>query len=81
MLRSLRNFRDSSGDEWSAGVSEIPGPDYKGRFQLIFFGSDREAAPLEDIRWNTANSARRTLETMSEIELRRRLKDALGRWG
>jgi len=34
---------------------------------------------LRDIRWNSERSARRTLDTMSVVELRRRLRSAEGR--
>ena len=34
---------------------------------------------LDDVRWNSERSAARTLETMSVVELRRRLRSARGR--
>jgi hypothetical protein len=34
---------------------------------------------LEDVRWNSEEAARRTLLSMSPVELRRRLRNAKGR--
>lgn len=59
--------------------------DYKGRFYLVFRPEEEgeaggpEQLPLRDVRWNTERTARRTLETMSVVELRRRLRSAIGR--
>ena len=79
--RSYKNFSDRAGRSWSAGVFEERGPDYKGRYFLVFFSGDDLRAPLTDVRWNSEDTARRTIETMSDVELRRRLKVALGRSG
>jgi hypothetical protein len=78
----LREFTDSDGRAWVATVHEEEGTDYKGRFHLVMTprdGGEAGAAALEDIRWNSERTARRTLETMSVVELRRRLRSALGR--
>jgi hypothetical protein len=67
---------------WIAGARERPGLDYKGRF---YFVMQPEAADppaevaLEDVRWNSEDAARRTLLSMSQVELRRRLRNAKGR--
>jgi hypothetical protein len=77
----MKAFTDREGRNWHALVREEPGTDYKGRFFLVIRAdgeSGREHA-LEDVRWNTERTAARTLETMSEVELRRRLRSALGR--
>jgi hypothetical protein len=42
-------------------------------------GEDEPDVSLEDVRWNSERAARRSLEMMSEVELRRRLRQALGR--
>ena len=34
---------------------------------------------LTDVRWNNERTAQRTLDTMSVVELRRRLRSARGR--
>lgn len=77
----MREFEDSQSGAWTATVEEETGTDYKGRYHLVFTpsGGDGEALPMIDVRWNTERTARRTLETMSEVELRRRLRQARGR--
>lgn len=78
----MRDFTDADGRTWTASVREEKGTDYKGRFFLVLTprdGGAEEAATLEDIRWNSERTARRTLETMSDVELRRRLRSAVGR--
>lgn len=67
-----------------ASVAREEGGDYKGRFYLVLErAGDGGSAPvfLNDVRWNTRRTAERTLATMSEVELRRRLRSALGRAG
>jgi hypothetical protein len=77
----MRQFTDPEGRRWEATVREEPGTDYKGRFFLVLRAVDEDGReyPLEDIRWNNERTAARTLETMSEVELRRRLRSAVGR--
>ncbi|MEJ2539626.1 MAG: hypothetical protein P8188_06605 [Gemmatimonadota bacterium] len=76
----MREFEDREGRRWVASVEERKGPDYKGAFNLVLRPADGgDAVELEDIRWNSARTARRTLETMSVVELRRRLRSARGR--
>jgi hypothetical protein len=80
----MKEFQDENGHPWVATVEEREGPDYKGRFFLVLRPSDNasgEQVELLDIRWNSERSAGRTLETMSGVELRRRLRSALGRAG
>ena len=77
----MKTFTDAAGRTWQAFVREESGTDYKGRYHMVLKpedGADQEY-PLEDVRWNTERTARRTLETMSDFELRRRLRSALGR--
>jgi hypothetical protein len=76
----MREFTDGAGARWVAAVRERPGPDYKGRYYFFAEPQDGgEGVPLVDVRWNSERTAQRTLETMSEVELRRRLRSALGR--
>lgn len=78
----MRTFEDGSGDRWVATVQERPGPDYKGRYYFHLLpegGSEADAVSLVDVRWNSRRTAERTLETMSDVELRRRLRSAVGR--
>ena len=76
----MREFVDGSGAVWVASVRERLGPDYKGRY-FFFLEPARGGGGLAllDVRWNSERTARRTLETMSDVELRRRLRSALGR--
>ena len=82
-VSALRDFTDSTGGTWTASVREDAGPDYKGRYNLVMVptGDPASEVTLDDVRWNSERTARRTLETMSEVELRRRLRSALGRAG
>ena len=76
----MREFADGAGARWIATVQERPGPDYKGRYFFYLEPQDGgEGVALVDVRWNSERTAQRTLETMSEVELRRRLRSALGR--
>lgn len=78
----MRSFEDESGQRWVATVRERSGPDYKGRYHLHFEpdgGDGSGGLALLDVRWNGQRTARRTLETMSGVELRRRLRQARGR--
>jgi hypothetical protein len=78
---SMREFTDQEGRSWIATVRGIQGPDYKGRYFFVMAPEDdsQSEVALRDVRWNTERTARRTLETMSGAELRRRLRSALGR--
>ncbi len=79
-MEAMREFTDQSGEIWTAAVRERKGPDYKGRY--YFWLEPRaggEGMALFDLRWNSESTARRTLGTMSEVELRRRLRSALRR--
>ncbi len=78
----MREFESHDGSRWKASVRQHEGPDYKGRYHFSVWpagGSEEEAVPLPEIRWNSEKTARRTLESMSDVELRRRLRSALGR--
>ena len=79
----MRQFVDDRGDPWVASVAEEDGGDYKGRFYLVLEGEEQDrgcpAVALTDVRWNSLKTAQRTLDTMSGVELRRRLRSALGR--
>lgn len=76
----MREFRDLEGSRWTADVVRRDGLDYQGRYSLVFHPADDSGALwVPDIRWNSELTARRTLETMSDVELRRRLRSAVGR--
>jgi len=76
----MREFTDTDGALWIASAVEEDSTDYKGRFYMVMRPAEGGAAlPLRDIRWNSERTARRTIETMSIVELRRRLRVAAGR--
>ncbi|MCG6957792.1 MAG: hypothetical protein LJF04_17520 [Gemmatimonadetes bacterium] len=77
----MREFTDQDGRSWKALVRETPGPDYKGRYFFVMAPVEDPGSEvaLRDVRWNTERTAQRTLDTMSHVELRRRLRSALGR--
>jgi len=78
----MRVFQDENGERWVASVGERPGDDYKGRFYFHMrpqSGAEEEGVSLIDVRWNSLETAERTLQTMSVEELRRRLGSARGR--
>ena len=64
-----------------ATVRSAAGLDFKGRHHLYFHaaGAEDQGLELVDVRWNSPETAERTLATMSGVELRRRLRSALGR--
>jgi len=77
----MRVFTDEEGRSWTAGVRERPGLDFKGRYSFEVRPTEggEETIELGDVRWNSEGTARRTLRTMSDVELRRRLRSARGR--
>lgn len=77
----MRKFLNSDGDAWVATVRSGAGLDFKGRHHLYFHPEDADGQGVEllDVRWNSQNTAERTLATMSGVELRKRLRSALGR--
>ncbi len=78
----MREFQDDQGGAWVASVGSDESGDYKGRFYVTFTADgDGRAYALKDIRWNSEGTGQHALETMSGVELRRRLRSALGRSG
>ena len=75
----MRDFSDAKDQTWTASVREAAGGDYKGRFYLVLTNDTGEERSLVDVRWNSERTARRTLMTMSVVELRKRLRSAVGR--
>lgn len=78
----MREFQDEHGATWIASVQQREDGDYKGRFCFrvsLKEGADALAVLLEDVCWNSSKTAERTLRTMSEGELRRRLRIGRGR--
>ena len=75
----MREFTDAEGRSWTATAATEESTDYKGRYHLVIEADDGERVELTDVRWNSERSARRTLDSMSVVELRRRLRSASGR--
>jgi hypothetical protein len=78
----LREDKDAEGRAWRALAIAEDGPDYKGRLHLALEpldGAEGDAFELREVRWNSRRTATRTMATMSEVELRRRLRTARGR--
>ena len=77
----MRDFLDSDGDAWVATVRSREGLDFKGRHHLYFYpeGAADQGVELLDVKWNSHQAAESTLAAMSGVELRRRLRSALGR--
>jgi hypothetical protein len=75
----MRQFTDHQENQWTACVHRADGPDYKGRYVMVLENDLGQSIALNDIRWNTEKTAYRTLQTMSDVELRRRLRSATGR--
>jgi len=77
----MTEFLDEAGRAWIATVRAQYSTDYKGRyfFHLHEEGGPDDGVSLVDVRWNSLATAERALNTMSEVELRRRLRSALGR--
>ena len=79
----MKNFLDDQGREWTATAREEATPRHHGRWYLVFHPAADPALllPLPEVRWQTRQSAARTLRTMSEFELLRRLLAARTRVG
>lgn len=79
----MRAFHDEAGRDWLATAIEEQTPRHHGRWHLVFHPADDPSAvqPMPEVRWQTAATADRTIRTMSEFELRKRLAIALGRRG
>jgi hypothetical protein len=74
-------FTDETGARWVAGAGEEQTPRHHGRWFLVIHpeGDDGAVMSMPEVRWQTRATAERTLRTMSEFELRRRLHILLER--
>ncbi|MGQ0814394.1 MAG: hypothetical protein ACT4O1_07995 [Gemmatimonadota bacterium] len=75
----MKAFSDDNGQNWVATALEEDTPRHHGTWYLVFHPQSDPARvyPVPEIRWQTAPTAARTLTTMSDFELRRRLKSAI----
>jgi hypothetical protein len=76
----MRPFTDENGQVWQADVREEQVPRHHGRWYLVFTQNEDVSLPMPEVRWQTRSSAERILLTMSEFELRRRLKNVRARY-
>jgi len=69
----MKTFADESGAEWTATAHEEATPRHHGRWYLVFQGPGDGELAMPEVRWQTRETAERTLRTMSDFELRRRM--------
>jgi hypothetical protein len=71
----MKTFTDGTGAAWVASAMEENTPRHHGRWFLVFHAEGEEGPVLSmpEVRWQTRATAERTLRTMSDFELRRRL--------
>lgn len=74
----MRVFKDEHGNAWVASAAEEATPRHHGRWYLVFHPEQDAASvyAVPEIRWQTSATAKRTLQTMAEFELRRRVNTA-----
>lgn len=74
----MKLFKDETGRSWVATSTEEDTARHHGRWYLILHPEDdaRTVYAVPEIRWKNAETAARTLRTMSDSELRRRLASA-----
>jgi hypothetical protein len=77
----MKTFRDENGQSWVATATREDTERHHGTWFLIFHpeGDLKRRLDVGEVRWQTRATAERTLLTMSEFELRRRLHSALVR--
>lgn len=69
----MKSIVDESGVDWTATAREEKTPRHHGRWYLVFESADGRVLPMPEVRWQTRVTAQRTLLTMSDFELLRRL--------
>lgn len=74
----MKNFTGEDGREWVADAREEDSPRHHGRWYLVLRAADGEGEELTvpEVRWQSRHTAERTLATMSDFELHRRLRIA-----
>jgi|GEM_PF-480625 len=76
----MRNFTDEQGATWIADVREEATPRHHGRWYLLFRNAqDGSEIEMPEVRWQTRATGERTIRTMADFELRRRLHIVRGR--
>lgn len=77
----MKQFTAEDGREWVATAQEEDTPRHHGRWFMVLHPADEpdNELAIPEIRWKNRHTAERTLATMGEFELRRRLRIATGR--
>jgi hypothetical protein len=77
----MKTFQFDDGTRWVATAERENTERHHGVWYLVFHpeGSTGDRLPVFEVRWQTSATAERTLVTMSDFELRRRLKSAIAR--
>lgn len=77
----MRLLIDDTGMGWRATAIEEETTRHHGRWYLVFHpeGDMGRLLPIPEVRWQNRATAERTITTMSEKELRRRLAIARNR--
>jgi hypothetical protein len=77
----MKRFTDEQGRGWIASALEEDTPRHHGRWYLVIRPEDGagDELMLPEVRWQSRHTAERTLSSMSDFELRRRLRIASGR--
>lgn len=77
----MKRFTTENGREWVATAREEDTPRHHGRWYLVLHPAEGNGTELvvPEIRWKSRHTAERTLGTMSDFELRRRLRVAARR--
>lgn len=69
----MKTIVDETLGQWTVTAHEEQTPRHHGRWYLVFEGPDGTVLPMPEVRWQTRVTAQRTLLTMSDFELLRRL--------
>ena len=73
----MKRFTDEEGRPWVATALEEDTPRHHGRWYMVLHPEDGgPELMLPEVRWQNRHTAERTLLTMSDFELRRRLRMA-----
>ncbi len=77
----MKSFTAEDGREWVATAREEDTPRHHGRWYLVLHPAESAVPELAvpEVRWKTRHTAERTLATMSDFELQRRLRIAARR--
>jgi hypothetical protein len=77
----MKTFKAENGETWVAGAAREETERHHGVWYLVFHreGATSDRLAVAEVRWQTRATAERTLRTMSDFELRRRLNSAIAR--